>query len=132
MAGGAHELHRRGIQAARPLQQVLTGRRQRHAVAMTEKECHAELALQLVDVAGERRLRDVQPLGGLRDAQRICDRNERADVSEVHGRGVYTESVFLHGQTWYWTEFGRRRSVSHAEATPQGGCGRQGGKDAWM
>ncbi len=47
-------------------------------------EHDAELALERSDLLGESRLRDVQPLGRRREAHRVGDREEIAEVAELH------------------------------------------------
>jgi hypothetical protein len=48
----------------------------------------AELGFQLLDLAGQRRLGDVAPLGRAREVQRARQGQEIADLLHLHGRGV--------------------------------------------
>jgi len=50
----------------------------------------AELLLQQLDCARQRRLRDVALLGGLGEVQRICDGQEIADLVHLHSDPLST------------------------------------------
>ena len=48
------------------------------------KQADPELALQLADLLGQRRLRDVQPLGGPAEVKFLGDGAEVAQVAQLH------------------------------------------------
>ena len=89
------EIRGRRRQRARLFEQTVSGLRQRDALTMADEQRDAELILELFDVPAQRRLRDVEPLGGFGHAGFFRDGNERAQVTEIHGRGFYTSSVWL-------------------------------------
>jgi hypothetical protein len=49
---------------------------------------HAELGLEPPDLLRERRLGDVQPVGGAAEMALLGDGDERAQVSELHRRAI--------------------------------------------
>src|SRR5688500_67185 len=59
--------------------------------------------LELVDVAAERWLGDVQPLGRFRDAERVGHGNERPDMSKVHTRADPIPKLYTWRSNLYWT-----------------------------
>jgi hypothetical protein len=54
-------------------------------VALAAEQRPAQLVLQALDGAGERRLRDVAGLGRAREVQRLADGQEVADLMHFHG-----------------------------------------------
>lgn len=58
------------------LQQTAAGRRQLDTGAITIKQLHLELLLQLMDMLGDGRLADIQLLGGLGKVQSAGHRME--------------------------------------------------------
>ena len=60
--------------------------RQRNALRPANEQLGADFAFELLDLAAERRLRDVQPARGIREAQFLGDHDERTHVPEVHRR----------------------------------------------
>ena len=58
------------------------------AQSMTAEELDPKLIFELMDVATERWLRDVQPLGGFRDARFFGDCDERPHVTKIHGAAI--------------------------------------------
>jgi hypothetical protein len=58
---------------------------QLHAGPMPEEERHAQLGFELANLPGERRLRDVETLGGSREVSFVGDGDECAQMSKVHG-----------------------------------------------
>ena len=84
------EFSPRRIEGARLLEQPAAVLSERDPLAVTQEQRHTELLFELVDVTAERGLRDMEPLSGPGDAQRIGNSNERFDVPEVHcGRILY-------------------------------------------
>jgi hypothetical protein len=55
---------------------------------MAKEQRQSELFFELMDVATEWWLRDVQPFGGLRHAQSVGHGDERLYVPKVHGAGI--------------------------------------------
>src|SRR5262249_43993703 len=83
-------------------QQDLARRRELDAARVALEQRHAELVLELLHLATERRLRDMQFLGRLADRAVARDRCEIAQAGVAHGRlasdsdadlaSVYTEN----------------------------------------
>ena len=59
--------------------------RQRHAARAAIEQRRAELGLERADRARQRRLRDVQRERGAPEVERVADRDEIAQVPELHG-----------------------------------------------
>ena len=97
---------------------LLSGCRQRDALAMADEERDAELILELLDVPAQRWLRDVQPLGGLGHAGFFGDGDERAQVAEIHGRRILYQIRMARGSKMYWTEL-RRKAQGNAVNSPR-------------
>jgi hypothetical protein len=71
-------------------QQQFAGRREAHGAACARKERRAERALELLNALGERRLRDMQPLGRPRVVEVAGERHERGQQVQ---RGLGSHSV---------------------------------------
>jgi len=60
-----------------------------------------KLVLEIADLPRQRRLRDVQPLGGLADGSQLRDRDEGADLAQVHrfllmpARHEHSEKLYI-------------------------------------
>ncbi len=67
------------------LQESRTGGGEFDAPAGPRQQRRAELVFQVCDLLAERRLRDVQSLGRAREAALLCERNEVAEVTQLHG-----------------------------------------------
>ena len=61
---------------------------QRHTLAMADEERQAELFLELMNMAAERRLGNVESFGGLGHAESVGHGNECLYVPKVHGGGI--------------------------------------------
>ena len=64
-------------------QEGLAGGGQGDLPAAPRQQGHAELRLELADRPAERRLRDVEPLGGAPEMQLLGDREEVPEVSKL-------------------------------------------------
>src|SRR5206468_4029652 len=84
-------------------------------------------ALEVADLPAERRLRDVQPLGGSAEVQLLRHGDEVAEMSELHeGRGGRESG----GPVDAWMlapPVARRQPSPRAGASPRGGRRRRGG-----
>ena len=60
---------------------------------VAHEQCNPELVLQLPDMPAERRLGDVEPLGGSRDTGFLSHGEEGTQMAEIHGGRFYTRSV---------------------------------------
>jgi len=69
-------------------QEGAAGLGQAGAAAHALEQRGAELVLELVDAAADRRLRAVQPLPGAREAAGLGNGEEGADLVDVHGSGI--------------------------------------------
>jgi hypothetical protein len=83
--GGAVD---RGEDRARACEQHLAGGRKLDAARRAVQERHAELGLEPPDLLRERRLGDVQALGGAAEVALLGDRDERAEMPELHVRNA--------------------------------------------
>jgi hypothetical protein len=72
-------------------------------MTMAYEEGDTELFFQLMDVAAEGRLRNVQPLGCLGDAQGLSYGDERFDSSEIHGARIVYQIGIPGQRKMYWT-----------------------------
>ena len=63
---------------------ALPGRRQRGTPAVALEQRHPELGLERADLLADARLRQVQPLGGAAEVKLLGDRDERAQLAELH------------------------------------------------
>src|SRR5262245_25354810 len=77
-----------GQDRARVREEGVPGVRQRDAARRALEERDAELVLELADAAAERRLRDVEHLGGARDVARLRDGDEIAHLAEAHAASI--------------------------------------------
>jgi hypothetical protein len=68
-------------------QKAPAGLGQHHSRGAPVEEQHAELVLQRLDLGGEGRLADVQPFGGPREVRKFGDREEAAQLIELHEVG---------------------------------------------
>jgi len=66
-------------------QEGAAGVGQAHALAAAREEALAEVALEVLDAGGERRLGHVEDLGGSADGTLAGDLDERGDLAEQHG-----------------------------------------------
>ena len=64
--------------------EVLAGFGQHDALADAVEQRAADLLLELADLVRQRRLRDVNALGGAGEAQALGERREIAEVAELH------------------------------------------------
>ena len=74
----------RGEDLAAALEQHLAGGRELDAARGAVEQRLAELGLEAADLLRERRLRDVQPLGGAAEVPLLGDGDEVAQVPELH------------------------------------------------
>ena len=65
-------------------QQHRAGGGQLHAAAVALEQRHAQLRLELADLLTQRRLGDVQTLGRTPEVRLLRDRDEVAEVAELH------------------------------------------------
>lgn len=65
-------------------QKALARLGQGHACRAADEEGDSELVLEVLNATGERRLADVQPSGGARDAALLGDDDEGLDLIEAH------------------------------------------------
>ncbi|MNT54097.1 hypothetical protein D3C72_1912310 [compost metagenome] len=75
--------------AARLIQKQRAGLRQFHAAAGARQQRRPQFFFQRLDLQAQRRLADVQPAGGLAEAQFLGDGDEVAQLAEIH---IYLES----------------------------------------
>lgn len=68
----------------RALQVGATGRGEFDAAGRARQQRYAELALELTDLLGQWRLGDVQPVGGPAEVQLLADRDEVAQMTQLH------------------------------------------------
>jgi hypothetical protein len=66
------------------VQEQFSGRRQRHVMARPFQQRAAQFIFQRLDLDAERRLADMQPAGGLAEAQRLGHGHEIAKLAKVH------------------------------------------------
>ena len=76
------------VERPRLLEQPLAVVGQRHALAMANEERQTELFLELMNMAAERRLGNVESFGGLGHAESVGHGNECLYVPKVHGGGI--------------------------------------------
>ena len=69
-------------------QEARAGFGQAYATCAPLEERDAELGLQVPDLAAQRRLRDVQALGGTADVSFLGHHHEIANLIEAHGLRV--------------------------------------------
>lgn len=65
--------------------QVLPRRGELHPALLAIEQRHPQLGLQIADLPAQRRLRDVQPLGGPAEVEGLRHGEEVAEVSKFHG-----------------------------------------------
>jgi hypothetical protein len=80
------------------------------ALAVPDKQRDSKLVFKLLDVPAQRGLRDMETLGSLGDAGLFRDGDECAQVTEIHGRGLY-QICMAPGSKMYWTGHPQRRSL---------------------
>src|SRR5688572_8635540 len=88
LAGGLAELGARRIERPGLFQQTAAVLGQRDAVPVTDEQREAEFFLELMNMAAERGLRDVEAFGGPGDTQGVSHGNEGLYVPKVHGGGI--------------------------------------------
>jgi len=84
LAGGGHGVVGVLENAAHLLEEDAAGFRERDEVSRPVKEAHAELALEVLDLMGQRGLRDMELLRGSPEVKLVGDRNEVAQVPQFH------------------------------------------------
>jgi len=103
----------------RPLQKQTPGQRQLHATPGRLEQIDTDLLLELLHLAAERRLRDVQFLSGAAEVLFLGDHDEVAYVTKLHGRfsatdgSIDTYQVSIQCLTMSWTQ---HRSTSTIRA----------------
>ena len=85
----------RGQDLAAALEQHLAGGRELDAARGPVQQRLAELGLEAADLLRERRLRDVQALGGAAEVPLLGDGDEVAQVSELHGRRFISKTYSI-------------------------------------
>lgn len=91
---------------------------QLHALGGAHKQLHAQLFFQLLNLPGERRLRDMQPRRGAADVQLFRHGDEVFQMPEIHvfspararwpqRQNPYLKSIEF-AIVWYWTVYQRR------------------------
>src|SRR5262245_34605350 len=80
-------------QSPRLREQQRTGRRQGDPARVAPQQRHTQGSLELAELLAQRRLRDVQPLGGAREAQLLGDGYEVAKIAQVH---VHSQQLYQH------------------------------------
>ena len=73
-------------EAAGLVEQQRAAIRQLDALRPADEQLGADFAFELLNLTAERRLGDVQPAGGIREAELFGDHDKRAHVPEVHRR----------------------------------------------
>ena len=92
------EIGRRAIQQSRLFEQLAAGVGERHAVAMPHEQADAQLFFELADVPAQRWLGNMEALGRLGDARFVGDRDEGAQMSEIHGGQILYQIRIPHVQ----------------------------------
>jgi hypothetical protein len=82
LGGGGVDL---GQRAPRPRHQQFTGGGQRDVARGAVDQRHADLVLEPPDLLGERRLGDVEPRGSPREVALVGERDEVAQLAQLHG-----------------------------------------------
>ncbi len=75
-----------GQQLARLAEQRASRRRQHGAATVALEQLDAELGLERPDLLADARLGEVQPVGGAAEVKLLRDRDERAQLPELHGQ----------------------------------------------
>jgi hypothetical protein len=65
-------------------QQRRAGHSEGDRAAVAVEKAHFEVTLEGLDLLGERRARDVQPVGGTAEVQLVGDDNEVAQLAQLH------------------------------------------------
>ena len=86
--GGALGARRLGECEARFGEKRAPRRGELHAASDALEQRRADLALEVADLTGERRLRDVEPRGSAAEVELFGDGNEVPEVAEFHTRKV--------------------------------------------
>ena len=73
-----------GQDPPREREQRLAGRSERDVAARPTEQSRAELALERADLLAQRRLRDVDRLGGAREVTRVGHGREVLELPELH------------------------------------------------
>ena len=77
-----------GEQVSCSLEAHRTCRREHHAAPVPTQELDPEVTLELRDLTGQRRLRDEETLGSPGEVELLGDRDEVAQVPQVHVHAV--------------------------------------------
>ncbi|MNT58185.1 hypothetical protein D3C72_1956070 [compost metagenome] len=64
--------------------QGVRGKRRQQALAAALEQAHIQVLLQLADLLGERRLRQIQALGGAAHVAFLIERDEIAELAKIH------------------------------------------------
>lgn len=87
-------------------EEALPGREQADAARGAVEQASAELVLELTDLAGHRRLRDMQPPGRTTDVLLLGDGHEVADLGQAHAASVRIRGAEMQEvraiRKWYW------------------------------
>jgi hypothetical protein len=75
-------------QCPRMGQQRRTGDGQRDGAAVTVEQANLQIAFERLDLLGQRRTRNVQPLGRAREIQLFGDGHEVAQLAQLHPASV--------------------------------------------
>ncbi len=95
LTSGFEEVRGRCGERPRFLQQHPSCVGQRDTLTVAQEQRDVQFLFQLTDESAQRRLGDVETLGSAGDARFLGDRDESAQVSEIHGVRFYTRSVCL-------------------------------------
>ncbi len=82
-------------QTSGPAEQLLTSGAQEHAPALATEQLNAELLLEGLQLTRQRRLADVEPVGGPTDATRVDDGDESPELRQIHDKSHLRMDIAL-------------------------------------
>ena len=89
IAGDSNRLAGSGKDGFRPRKECHPGICQSDAARITQKQGDAEFTLQVADLHGKRRLRDIQARGRATEVQGFSNRKEITQMAKLHRSGFY-------------------------------------------
>ena len=88
----------------------MSGCSERQSTVVAVEELHSDLALELLELSGQRRLGDMERLGGAAHRAEFGDRAEGREQAQVHV-AIVCHYGMKSGAKWHWTTCDARATM---------------------